>query len=428
MRLDDAYQKIVLVKLTGFQKYRVNLILFFFLVFPFLNIFSHLDRPFSTFEPYALVPVFNYTAVLGFGIAFLFQKNKFSPQILVTVAILLAVLVMNYLLTPLASLKWLLNWVAFIFVSTMIVQIVSSFNSTEMKLLQTNLLILLNLLLITLALLVAFTWLTNISDFLSSGMSNSTIAILTNKIGVEKQAFGIFLALLVILIFTCGAALSKSMRIIFVISFLIIFPAAAAIRTLWLSLFLCAAWLYFVKYRSRRSFVYFSILIAPFVFSLFQTVVMGFVTKFYDRWSSLQFAWSIIIANPLGFGNGGYHVFVAENHQMLIGLFGSELMATTGLFWAAPESDLVYFIASWGGLSVIFFTFFGYILLRGGRIFHYTIGLLPIERSMLLMTGIMIFMGISQDNAGELIWWVFMAAGYGVILRYRRFDQKGIQT
>ncbi len=34
----------------------------------------------------------------------------------------------------------------------------------------------------------------------------------------------------------------------------------------------------------------------------------------------------------------------------------------------------------------------------------------------------MIFMGISQDNAHSLIWWVYMAAGYGVLLRHRKWS------
>ena len=372
-----------------------------------------------------MVPVFNYLAILGFSMAFLLQKYKFSAQLLATAAILMAVLVLNYLLTPFASTKWLFNWLGFIFVSVMIAQIMKSFTITEMKVLQVKSLILVKFTLITLATLVAFGWLTNISDFLVSGMGNSTIAILTNNVGVEKQAFGIFLALLIILFFTCGAVLPKSTRVLFVIAFLIIWPAMLGIRTLWLSLFLCAAWVYFTKYRSRRVFVYFLIIIAPFVFLGFQAEIMEFVSKFYDRLPSLQFAWITMLSRPLGLGNGGYHVFVAENHDMLIGLFGSKLMAKIGLFWAAPESDLVYFIASWGVFSVLFFAFFGYILLRGGRIFHRAIGLLPIERAMLLMVGIIIFMGISQDNAGELIWWVYMGAGYGVILRHRHFDQKG---
>jgi hypothetical protein len=47
---------------------------------------------------------------------------------------------------------------------------------------------------------------------------------------------------------------------------------------------------------------------------------------------------------------------------------------------------------------------------------------------MLLMAGSMIFMGVSQDNAGMLTWWVYMAAGFGVILRHRDYGQKVNQT
>jgi hypothetical protein len=46
--------------------------------------------------------------------------------------------------------------------------------------------------------------------------------------------------------------------------------------------------------------------------------------------------------------------------------------------------------------------------------------MLPIEKTIISMSWLFIFMGFSQDNAGSLIWWIFMAAGYGVILRNMR--------
>jgi len=41
------------------------------------------------------------------------------------------------------------------------------------------------------------------------------------------------------------------------------------------------------------------------------------------------------------------------------------------------------------------------------------------ERLILSMSSFIILCGISQDNAGSLIWWVFISAGFGVLLRHK---------
>ena len=214
MRSGHACQQIVLDKLSNRQKYRVNLLLFFLVLVPFINIFGHMDRVSPFFESFSLSKVFNYGAILGFGVALplLRRQYKFSAKQLLTVAILLVMLGINYLLTPLASTKWLLNWLGFIFVSLMVAQIVKSYTDSEIQFLQAKSLILIKLFLIALTALVAFSWLTNISDlvmFVSLGMHNHIIAILSNTIGIEKQALGIFLVFLVILTFTCWSVLSQ---------------------------------------------------------------------------------------------------------------------------------------------------------------------------------------------------------------------------
>ena len=431
MRSVHECQQMAPFKLSSLQQYRVNLLLYALVIIQFLNIFGQLADVSSIFESLNLSQIFNYTALLGCAYLFLRQKANFSVQLLVSLAILLAMLIMNYLLAPLASLKWFFNWLGFIFVSLMIVQIVKSITDAEMQSLQTKSLTLVKLILIFLASLVAFAWLTNISDFVMNFLSNDTsqtISILSKNLGIEKQALGTLLMFLALLALMHWSILPKSTRILFFITLLIILPAMLGIRTLWLGLFLSAVWVYFTKYHSRMVFVCVSIPIALVIFLVYQFEVMIFVSEIYDRLPSLQFAWSAMTSNLFGLGNGGYHGFVQANNDTINAMFGSERMLEYGLFWAAPESDLVYFIASWGIFSVFFFVFFGYILVRGGRVFHRKIGLLPIERLMLLMAGAMIFMGVSQDNAGMLTWWVYLAAGFGVILRHRGSGQKGNQT
>lgn len=121
--------------------------------------------------------------------------------------------------------------------------------------------------------------------------------------------------------------------------------------------------------------------------------------------------------NIFGLGNGAYTIYVEANNDQLLEQFGSELMEQHGLFWKAPESDLVYFIASWGILSVVFFGFLGYLVVYAVKLYHFHPSLFPLERHLVIFTVLLIFMGISEDNAGELTWWIFVSSLFGVILR-----------
>jgi hypothetical protein len=136
-----------------------------------------------------------------------------------------------------------------------------------------------------------------------------------------------------------------------------------------------------------------------------------------------MFSLSVPMDNVFGLGNGGYHVYVDEQNDYLVATYGSESMISRQQFWAAPESDLVYFIASWGVLSVVFFAFFLYLIVKSGAILAKSENISLLDRLALYMMLFIIFSGISQDNAGDLVWWVFLACGYGVVIKNNRVSR-----
>ena len=79
-----------------------------------------------------------------------------------------------------------------------------------------------------------------------------------------------------------------------------------------------------------------------------------------------------------------------------------------------------------GCIVSLLFSVFTHTCYLSGRKLLRIRSLHPIEKTLILMSWLMIFMGISQDNAGSLIWWFYMAAGYGVILRHRSIGYVGL--
>ena len=51
----------------------------------------------------------------------------------------------------------------------------------------------------------------------------------------------------------------------------------------------------------------------------------------YDRWNSLLFTLDTLVKFPLGLGNGGYHLFVEKNNDLIVSLFDSKLMTERSL-------------------------------------------------------------------------------------------------
>ena len=84
------------------------------------------------------------------------------------------------------------------------------------------------------------------------------------------------------------------------------------------------------------------------------------IKMYYNRLPSLLFAISFLKNNIFGIGNGGYHIYVSEMQDILTYKFSSD----SKLFWLAPESDIVYFISSFGILSLVFLLLFTYLFIN----------------------------------------------------------------
>ncbi len=396
---------------------------FFIVWYPFFKIFGMIGCVVPTLENLSIIWIVNYLAIVLFFLVFCTLRKRFLIVALTTFFLLFMALLANYFLTDYASAKWLLNWFGFIFVSLMIVTTLTQISTAEIVFLQDYIYRSVYIIIIFLSLLLLIVILGNFQKIINySWPSNSTFAILTYSAGIEKQSFGNFLGLMTLIFVFSWKQHSKLYRLLFIAFLVLVMPFAPSIRTLYLGLGLCLLWL-FVSQRVWRQISFFSVVILVLVaITFFTSDLLHFLDVAYDRFSSLKFAFSTLSTMPFGLGNGGYSIFVEKNNELLMKMFANELMIRRGIFWVSPESDLVYFIASWGVLSLIFFSMFVYLLLRGGLVLRTRnhLVLLPIEKILIVMSWLMIFMGISQDNAGKLLWWVFMSTGYGVLLRHMR--------
>ncbi len=419
-------------RISAGKKMRVRFFLFFFIVFPFINIFEQLDSVSTFFEGLILSSYANYISILFASCVLLQQKRpKFDWLIVIISLILFFLLTINFFITPLASFKWLLNWVGFIYFSIVLVQVIVTFTQSDFLLLEYLSFKWLRVLFVFFAIVIAITWLANFSFFVEMLMDfqgDQINAILTYNIGAEKQSLGLLFSLFLIMSITFWKHEKKNVRILFLILFLIFLPSMIFIRTLYLALFLTFLWLFFSKSRLRVAVLFFLVPLCCWLVVLNLESLILIVEDSYDRLPSLRFAWYAMSQNLFGLGNGGYHIYVEQYQDQLLSMFGSESMIMANSFWAAPESDLVYFIASWGVFSVLFFIYFAIVLVKGTAIFNKPKEILGIEKVLLLMSFVIIFSGISQDNAGSLIWWIYMAGGSGVVLRHLRQSRSEIRS
>lgn len=411
-------------RVSSGSKTKIRFVFFFVIIFPFINIFGQLSYISLFFEDFSISSYVNYFSIL-FASYILLQKNRiiFNKLIVILSAILFFVLVLNFVVTPLASIKWFFNWLGFIYFSIVLVHTIEKFTQPELLVFEDLSFKWLRGLFSLLAIAISVVWFVNFSlivEMLIDFQGDQISQALTINLGIEKQALGTLLALFMFMLTMFWAQLKKKDRMLFLIVFVVFLPIMIFIRTLYLALFLTFVWLFLTRNQLRKVAMYFVVVLFVSFISLNLEQVILVVEDSYDRLPSLKFAWSAMFENIFGLGNGGYHIYVEQYQDQLVAMFGSESMIRANLFWAAPESDLVYFIASWGIVSVLFFFYFAVLLKKGAVIFHKQKGILHIEKILLLMSFVMIFSGISQDNAGSLNWWIYMAAGSGVVLRHLR--------
>lgn len=397
-------------------------------IFPFLGVFGQLGHVSPVLDDFTFKRYTAWFAVLLAGYLWLIGKElRFPTGLLWIAATLLGILVVNYALGSHAQAKWLFNWTGFIFFTLFFCRALCNLTHEEVRFWQARCIRWLFWLVSALTVALSITWARNSGDlwtFILEAQFNNIIAILTSALGIDKQALGLFCGVAVILLATCWKELTRKERLIAVAAGIVMAPALVGIRSMWLGLFLCSVWVVLGKSRPRRLLGYAMLIGLVGIVAGFNQRIIELLEFGFDRLPSIRFAWFAMTERWFGLGNGGYHLYVEQNHQSLVGLFGTERMLEAKRFWEAPESDVVYFLASWGVLSIPFFGYFVWSLHRGAKLLTSKRELWPIERASICAMAFMIFVGISQDNAGELIWWTFMGAGLGVILRHRQRNSR----
>lgn len=352
-------------------------------------------------------------------------KSALSRRLFTILVLFFSALILNYLLTTYASGKWLLNWIGFLFIFATVYHAFLRMEKITLNKLEHISSSSLTFVVIFFAVICFYVWITNIQSliwFAQSGMTNHVIALLTYNAGIEKQALGSLGAILILFLVFFRKCLPVITIGRLLISIILIAPALIGIRTLilGLSLFVLLAITLKTKNRFALTTLILGVPMLTYLIADWQSV-MAFVSEVYDRWHSVLFAIDTAFENPFGLGNGGYHVFVEKNNDVIVSRFGSERMLETGSFWLAPESDLAYFFASWGVFSLLFFSIMGYVIYMSVRLIGRHGGMIyPVEKLILAFAAILLIMGISQDNAGGILWWIYFGAAMGIIERYRR--------
>ena len=406
------------IKLSANRKFRVGVLSLLLVLYPFLLIFGRagVDRAAEN----TLFPLYNYAALTLAVMVHLMVKTPLPKSVFEVAAVLASMLLINYGVTDYASLKWLFNWFGFIFLSVVIASSIVSLGQIEFIMLQRYCSHLIKSILLIISAIMITTW-SNEVDFLLENIfvkPNNVIHLLTVSFGLEKQALGVCFGIILSFGFFFWRTWGAATKLLLIATLILSLPALIGIRTLYLGLVLASAWYYLAKNPSIRYALFFASVPLITIAGHYLDELIDYFINSYDRFHSLNLSVSTLFSKPLGIGNGGYTQFIEDNEAWILPQFGSDLQLAQDAFWKAPESDLVYLFASWGILAVFFFAFYARLLWSGQTILRIR-NLQPIERALIFVSWVMIFMGISQDNAGSIVWWVYMAAAYGVILRHR---------
>ena len=364
--------------------------------------------------------IFSFTILLRPG-ALGVRQNRLLINLFV---LLLATYIINYFVTSYVSTKWLINSVGFIFifysVVTIIVKCKDEFLMNVSEFMKSSISIVMLVLII-----IAVVKRLSDDGILLAGADNNLIAYLINPLNVQKHYLGVLFNLVIAWNVVFWRSLTYKRRCMFVVFLMISFPLWNGIRTSVLAFSLLTVYWMLAKRAWLRKVVFLAVPFITLIIWMKWNFVIELVAKHFDRLPSYRLALDILMNNnPFGLGNGGYHIFVEAFNSSIFSKFGKEYMMGAK-FWTGPESDMVYFIASFGILSFVFFGFYVYLLIKSMDILRSN-KVLFIERFLSVMCVLFIFTGISSYNAGMLIWWLYMAGGFAVILRHHKFACKKI--
>ena len=421
----NSYQS--LIRLLPLERKLTILILVgIILLIPYMILFSHLDEVLVFYNSGLVYSFLSFSYLLGALLIFLFRPKNFSSRILFFGLLSILLVVVNLQFSLMAVPKIVLNWIGFTLIALIIAQTVVSLSDAEMYVLQVKAINFFKylILILTLAMLVVWTfekWYLDpaLFQYYVIDNQNQMMWLLRTNIGLQKQGFGLFLFLTVAITLTHWKLFTGKTKMLILLFLFINLPFFWGIRTLLLGLMLVGLWLFFLKNSNRMAIAGILVLQIILIFFYYQDEIMMIIALLYDRLPSVQFAVSSMTEHIFGIGMGAYHIYVREHNERLLNLFGSDTMIEREVFWDAPESDIVYFIASWGILAVFFFCFLVKICFDSTKVIHWSDNIFPIEKAFLITAIGLIFMGISQDFAGKLQWCIYVPLAIGIILRHK---------
>jgi len=386
---------------------------------PFINSFSLIDDNINQF--------LNYTSLVICLCIFFLNRNKIiSKEILIFLLITVIFLIINYLFTDYASFKWLINWLGFLVILTSTYLIFFNFNYEKLNLLNKFVKKNLFILIIFFSILNIYLIIQNynlILNFFKNGDFNQIISLYMFDYGLYKQKFGFFMIIFLLFPFIFKNEIKKVSYFFLLLSLLLFLPIFIGIRSLLLGLSLFCILFFYSKTSSHMRFLIFLFLLLVIVLFFAFIDYKIFLTNLYEfsepRSNLFLASLYILDLNILGIGNGGFANFVNENQFFLLNNFGSEKMIAQKTFPNSPESDLIFFISSWGILSLFFFYIILRIIIKSfNLLLNYSENITCVEKLLITSTIILFFMGISEDFNSLVVWWIFAGTSLGIIDRY----------
>lgn len=414
----STHQKAQLV--TSTNKGLPNILVILLIVWPFLAVFTGHQALEETKPLISKIPCSHIAICLSAILLYLCAgRVHCNIRHVVFVALLFALTyLVNYMFTPYADSAWLLNSFGFLFiflsVATAILSLTDGARVVVEKKIDT----------ITTIIFVCFIviFLITIIDrpfviFFNfcRGSNDLSFWLLTSRFYVHQQSMGKFMTLLVIWFACSWSLLTTWKKVLFFLFIILGFPFWIAIRTFWLTIILLIFLLFMLK--SRRIIRYYTIcvlILSTILITTCWTTAYDRIKQYYSRLPYIRFSIDYVLEHPLGLGNGGYHAFIDDNQHIV---YAKYARVDSKQFARAPESDLAYFLASFGVLSIVFFCFYLYIFTKCARILL-KYDLSRLEKFMILSCFGIILSGISQDNAGSQVWWCYLAAALALAVRY----------
>jgi hypothetical protein len=399
-----------------YQMTRLTMVLYFFsttlLAFTYNNLFYF--------------RIINYLWVI-ISIIILSRYTKLPKYVCIIVLLFSFIFSANYVLTEYASLKWLINSYGFFLVFLLFG--VLQYQCTDLKYVEIERELHQIVMFISLPFLGMVVYATmfypGIFSNIATGDYNSNIDYLGKTFGIWKIWYAKTILLMLIWTILSWKQYTLKLKVYYLLFFVLSFPFFRASRSVTYALLIVLIIIYvFRRKLTIPIFLAFSLVLLLFT----TTDIVEMLTQnmeYYDRGPSMYFAFHSMTENIFGYGNGGYHIAAEQ--------FGGEIHTSTpsnallrhGAGWPSPESSIVYFIGSFGVLSIpIFFFLLVYFVLglRCLRIYNLT----NIEKFILYSNFITLISGFGNYNASGALWWAFLGAGWGVILR--RIKEKKIHS